>query len=151
MQLTHINLQHTSSSSGHTHTRIHKTPTPSDICVHTQPHVPTDNSTSWLFVSPIAPLPLPAIESSNVRLRNPGPNSRSFVTVKNGGLFYGASKPNIACEGITDTSKNMDGEYIRVQSHLPSPPLRLVSLLFFSERTLAVNASRFIYTFFCSV
>ena len=93
-----------------------------------------------------------------MRLRNPGTNSRSFVTVKNGGLVYGASKPNIACEGITDTSKNMDGEYIRVQSHLPSPPHRLVSLLFSqkeaaerSTRTLAKDASRFIYLFILNV
>lgn len=54
------------------------------------------------------------------------------VTVKNEGLGYGASKPNIekACEGLEVHQKN-DEEYIRVPIHLPSP-LFLVVLLRFS-------------------
>lgn len=51
-------------------------------------------------------------------------SSHNFVMVKNGGLVYGASKPNIEKRmwGIIDTSKR-DGEYIMERLHLPSPPL----------------------------
>lgn len=78
-------------------------------------------------------------------------NSNSFVTVKNGGLVYGASKAKYRKRmwGIIDTSKNKDGEYIRVQFHLASPSLCLASLFRWRrprftwwERTLALNASQ---------
>lgn len=72
-----------------------------------------------------------ATESSTVCLRNCARFNTS-VTVKNEGLVYGASKPNIekACEGL-EIHQKKDREYIRVPIHLPSP-LFLVVLLIFS-------------------
>lgn len=65
---------------------------------------------------------LSATESSSVCLRN-HTRFKNSVTVKNEGLFYGASKPNIenTREGLEIHQKNEE-ECIRVLIHHPSPP-----------------------------
>lgn len=133
LQLTHINLKHICSSSV---AHLHKTQALLNIHGNlgasswSEAHVRKQNFNYYIYNTTARLL----IFTAHLFLCQPVSrqmcvcvilaNSSSFVTVKKkGGISLWSFKAKYRMWGIIDTSKckNKDGEYIRVQFHLPSP------------------------------
>lgn len=130
---------------------MHKTKTPLNICAHLGGFIWsegtwTEATFKWLtscFHS--SPLSVPASELSNARLRNPGQfKTFCYGTKKKRGISLWSFKAKYSMWGIIDTSKckNKDGEYIRVQFHLPSPFQFGASSLFRQRRRRGAEVKR---------